>query len=65
MVTFIDKHKEEYEVESMCSVLPIAPSTYHEHARRRQKPECRPVRQKRDDELQSEIRRVYEDNQLQ
>ncbi len=64
MVAFIDKHKKEYGVEPVCSVLPIAPSTYYEHVRRRQEPECRPVRQKRDDELQSEIRRVYEDNQL-
>ena len=64
MVAFIDKHKDEYGVEPMCSVLPIAPSTYYEHTRRRRKPERRPARQKRDDELEVEIRRVYEDNQL-
>jgi hypothetical protein len=30
MVTFIDDHRDEYGVESICSVLPIAPSTYYE-----------------------------------
>jgi putative transposase len=64
MVAFIDQHKDEYGVEPMCSVLPIAPSTYHEHARRRREPDRMPARYQRDGELQSEIRRVYEDNQL-
>jgi hypothetical protein len=64
MVSFIDQHKEEYGVEPMCSVLPIAPGTYYEHARRKREPERRPLRQKRDDELRREIGRVYEDNHL-
>ena len=64
MVAFIDQHKEEYGVEPMCSVLPIAPATYYEHARRRREPERRPARQKRDDELRTAIGRVYEDNYL-
>jgi putative transposase len=64
MVAFIDQHKDEYGVEPMCSVLPIAPSTYFEHARRRREPQRMPARHQRDGELQSEIRRVYEDNQL-
>jgi transposase InsO family protein len=64
MVAFIDQHKDQYGVEPVCSVLPIAPSTYYEHAKRRRQPERRPARHKRDDELQSEIQRVYEDNQL-
>ena len=64
MVAFIDQHKDQYGVESMCSVLPIAPSTYYEHARRRLQPDRRPARHQRDDKLQSEIQRVYEDNQL-
>jgi hypothetical protein len=45
-------------------LLPIAPSTYCEHPRRKRQPELRPAREKRDDELQPEIRRVYEANQL-
>jgi len=64
MVDFIDQHKEQYGVESMCSVLPIAPATYYEHARRKREPERRPARQKRDDELRTHIGRVYEDNYL-
>lgn len=48
----------------MCSVLPVAPSSYYEHARRRREPERRPARHQRDNQLESEIRRVYEDNQL-
>jgi len=61
MVTFIDDHKSVYGVEPMCKVLPIAPSTYYEHARRRREPERRPARHKRDEELRSEIRRVYDE----
>ena len=64
MVAFIDQHKDKYGVEPMCSILPIAPSTYYEHARRRRQPERRPARHRRDDVLQSEIQRVYEDNHL-
>jgi putative transposase len=64
MVAFIDQHREEYGIESMCSVLAISPSTYYEHARRRREPECRPARQKRDDELRTDIARVYESNQF-
>jgi len=64
MVSFIDQHKDEYGVEPMCSVLPIAPSTYYEHVRRRRQPEHRPARHRRDEALQTEIRGVYEANQL-
>jgi putative transposase len=28
MVAFIDDHRDVYGVESICAVLPIAPSTY-------------------------------------
>jgi hypothetical protein len=31
MKAFIDEHREVYGVEPICCVLPIAPSTYHEH----------------------------------
>jgi hypothetical protein len=31
MVRFIEEHREEYGVEPICSVLPIAPSTYYAH----------------------------------
>ena len=29
MVDYIDQHREEFGVESICNELPIAPSTYY------------------------------------
>ena len=34
MVSFIDAHRAEYGVESICAQLPIAPSQYYEHKAR-------------------------------
>ena len=62
MVTFIDEHRAEYGVESICAVLPIAPSTYHKRARERRNPELRSMRARRDERLEREIRRVWEVN---
>ena len=59
MVTFIEGHKDEYGVEPMCKVLPIAPSTFYEHSRRKREPERRPPRIIRDEQLRAEIRRVF------
>ena len=30
MVAFIDAHREDFGVEPICALLPIAPSTYYE-----------------------------------
>ena len=62
MIAFIDAHREVYGVEPICRVLPIAPSTYHEHASRRAQPDRLPPRARRDIALVPEIRRVWEDN---
>jgi transposase InsO family protein len=62
MVAFIDEHRDEYGVEPMCRVLPIAPSTYHEHVHRRAHPEKRPPRVQRDEELKPEVQRVFDEN---
>jgi len=62
MVRFIDAHRSEYGVEPICEVLPIAPSTYHQHRGRSQDPSRRPERQRRDDELRVEVRRVWDEN---
>jgi len=62
MMAFIDDHREAYGVEPVCEVLPIAPSTYHEHRRRQERPETRPARARRDDELRSAIERVWVEN---
>ena len=59
MVDFIDEHRSSDGVEPICAVLPIAPSTYYEHAARRRDPERRPARAKRDDGLRGEIKRVH------
>ena len=62
MIAFIDEHREAYGVEPICKVLPIAPSTYHEHVARRADPSRMPVRAKRDAELRREIQRVFDEN---
>jgi putative transposase len=62
MIAFIDAHREVYGVEPICRVLPIAPSTYHEHAARGRDPDRAPSRQKRDTALCREIRRIFEEN---
>jgi hypothetical protein len=38
MIAFIDDHRATYGVEPICTVLPIAPSTYYAHAARRADP---------------------------
>jgi putative transposase len=60
MVRFIDEHRDEYGVEPICDVLPIAPSTYYRHVRLREHPELRSARARRDEELEQEIRRVWD-----
>jgi putative transposase len=62
MVSFIDDHREAYGVESICRVLPIAPSTYYEREARRQHSSLLPARAKRDAALRGEIDRVWRDN---
>jgi putative transposase len=62
MTAFIDEHREVYGVEPICRVLPIAPSTYYEHAARKANPDRRPARERRDAALCREIRRVFAEN---
>ncbi len=62
MVDFIEKHRDEHGVEAICSVLPIAPSTYYEHRSKRAEPERRSARAKRDEELEVDIKRVWEES---
>ena len=38
MIAFIDEHRGHFGVEPICSVLPVAPSTYHEHVVQRRDP---------------------------
>lgn len=51
MVTFIDNHRRDYEVEPISAALPIAPSTYYAHRACRNDPQRRSARAKRDELL--------------
>jgi putative transposase len=62
MVAFIDQHRDEYGVEPICEVLPIAPSTYYAHRACAYDPSRRSQRAKRDDELRTHVRRVFDEN---
>ena len=61
-MAFIDAHRATYGVEPICAVLPIAPSTYYLHRARAAAPARRSARARRDDDLRTEIRRVYDEN---
>jgi len=52
-------HRGAYGVEPICKVLPIAPSTYHEHAARRVGLFRLPKRTQRDHELTPEIEPLF------
>ena len=62
MTAFIDDHRDAYGVEPICSVLPIAPSTYYEHKARQADPSRLPRRTRRDASLMVEIERVWNEN---
>jgi putative transposase len=62
MIAFIDDHREAYGVEPICKVLPIAPSTYHEHAAKQADPAKLSARAKRDASLKVEVQRVFAEN---
>jgi transposase InsO family protein len=62
MIAFIDDQREAHGVEPICKVLPIAPSTYHDHVAKRRDPSRLSTRAKRDEELRGEVRRVFEEN---
>ena len=63
MVEFIDQEREMYGVESICKILPVAPSTYYRSKYLEANPDQRCERLKRDERLKPEIERVYEENQ--
>jgi len=62
MTGFIDEHRDVHGVEPICKVLPIAPSTYYQHAARQADPALRSNRAGRDEALCKQIRRVWEEN---
>jgi hypothetical protein len=62
MIAFIDDNRDVYEVEPICRVLPIAPSTYHERVAQRQNPVRVSAWARRDVALKPEIDRVFAEN---
>jgi len=62
MVRFIDDHRQSCGVESLCSVLPIAPSTYYAEKACERDGSRLPSRRLRDLELCGEIERVWKEN---
>lgn len=62
MVAFIEDHREDYGVEPICKVLPIAPSTYYSHKAREADPALHSARAQRDEQLRVEIQRVWDAN---
>ena len=62
MIAFIDDHRADHGVEPICSVLPIAPSTYYLDGAKQRDPSRLSARARRDMALKPEIRRVFKDN---
>jgi putative transposase len=60
MVRFVDDHRAQYGVEPICTVVPIAPSTYYEQKARQADPSRLPARAHRDAQLCPEITRVWQ-----
>ena len=59
---FIDHYRDLYGVESICKVLPIAPSTFHRHKALEKNERLRCKRHHTDEKLKGEIERVWQEN---
>jgi putative transposase len=62
MTAFIDAHRDEYGVEPICKVLPIAPSSYRARVAQRSNPELLSDRAREDQRLKPEVMRVFAEN---
>ena len=62
MIAFIDRHRAEYGVEAICRRLPISASTYFAHRAKQRDPSLRSERERRDERLGLEIRRLWSGN---
>jgi putative transposase len=62
VVGFINDHRETYGVESICRVVPIAPSTYYRLRARQLDPTKRSPRALRDDVLKAIILRIWHEH---
>ncbi|WP_422010114.1 IS3 family transposase [Roseateles sp.] len=59
---FVDRHRQQFGVESICSVLQIAPSAYWRHAARQRNPVLCSRRAQRDASLVPQVQRVWQAN---
>ena len=62
MVKFIDEEKDEYGVESICRILPIAPSTYRRIKDEQDNPEKQSRRKQNDAYLTEQIKRIWQES---
>ncbi len=62
MISFIKDYRGDHGVEPICKVLPIAPSTYHDHVAKRRDPSRLPTMAKKDVALKHEITWVFQEN---
>ncbi|UWQ82727.1 IS3 family transposase [Leisingera caerulea] len=62
MTAFIDEFREEFGVEPICRVLPVAPSTYHAQKAIAREPSLASKRARRDLELKDEIHKIWSEN---
>jgi len=62
MIGFIDDHRVVHGVESICRVLPIAPSTYYACLAVRAGPSKASARHQRDAVLRPKIQKVWDNN---
>jgi len=62
MIAFINEHRDDYGVEPICRVLPIAPSTYYTQLARQRDPTLRARRAQRGAEPGEAIGRVWNEN---
>ena len=62
MIGFTNDQRAVYSVETICRVLPIAPSTYYHRLACLADPSNASARYQRDTELRPEIKRVWDEN---
>ncbi|WP_375140804.1 IS3 family transposase [Inhella proteolytica] len=60
--SFVDHHRQQFGVESICRTLQIAPSAYRRHAARQRNPALRSLRSQRDAVLAPQVHRVWQQN---
>ena len=61
-MAFVNAHRQAYGVESICRVVPIAPSTYYRHRVRQLDPTKRSARALRDEVLKAIIQRIWREH---